>query len=359
MAQRVERNNLLDLMKGVGCIMVVLLHFPTDRFGDGFYCLEMVLGRCGVPLFLMISGYLAGQKILYGQKEIDAGKWFLRQCRKIMTYFLVFSLMIYVFYRVFDLITRAGSPTLTVTPISVRSILRLIFGSEPLFSGYLWYLPAYGECLLVFFVLSRFGEKGYALAGICTPLLLICYHVLGRYSQVFLHRDLPEYFARNFIFAAVPMFCLGFYLPRFRAASSRANQLLLLGASFFALVCEYQAFAARPDLNPGRNNYFFNLIAAFLLVQLVTVFPWRVSDENYLVRIGRKYSLYIYVFQFVAGVLWNRAFLSLFRKFSGGTVFIAMYRYGKPLVIFLTALAIGAVLHRVEKQITLLFSRTV
>ncbi len=342
-----KRNNLLDLMKGIACIMVVLMHFPTKKFGTGFYALECALGRCGVPLFLMISGYLAGQRILYGKKK-DGGAWFLRQFRKILTYFVVFSFVIYLFYAVFDRLTGAAGPTIKIT-WSVENILLLLIGNKPFFAGYLWYLPAYAGCLLVFFLLSRLGAAGYRLAGICTPVLLVLYHVLGRYCIIFLHRNLPYYYASNFLIAAVPMFCAGFYLPKLKpAAKNRGNLLLLIGASVFCLLCEYQAFASQPALDSGRNNYFFNFVTAFLLMQLITIYAWEVSGENILVRIGRDYSLFIYVFQFLASALCN-AFVDFLGRFSSAKIFVVMFRFGRPFVIFLAALAISAAVHRIEQ----------
>lgn len=350
MNEKGERNNLLDLMKGIACIMVVCMHFPTKRFGTGFYSLESGLGRCGVPLFLMISGYLAGQKILYGKKTVDAGKWFLRQFRKIVTYFVVFSVVVYFIYAAFDLLTGAESPSVTVT-WNIRNIFLLLIAGKPLVFGYMWYLTAYAGCLLVFFLLSKLGAAGYRLAWICTPVLLILYHVLGRYSLVILHRDLPYYYASNYLMAAVPMFCLGFYLPKLRpAARSRSNMMILIAASVFCLLCEFRAFTAQPAFDPERNNYFFNLVTAFLLMQLITAHAWQVSGDHFLVQIGRKYSLYIYIFQFLASKLCN-TFVNFLGRFPSAKVFVVMYRFGRPFVVFMVSLTIAAAVYHTEQTL--------
>lgn len=58
-----ERNYLIDAIKCLACFGVVMIHMPTQHFGDEFYYMETVLGRCGVPIFFMISGYFAARHV--------------------------------------------------------------------------------------------------------------------------------------------------------------------------------------------------------------------------------------------------------------------------------------------------------
>lgn len=51
-----ERNYLIDAIKCLACFGVVMAHMATKSLGDEFYYIEAILGRCGVPIFFMISG---------------------------------------------------------------------------------------------------------------------------------------------------------------------------------------------------------------------------------------------------------------------------------------------------------------
>lgn len=58
-----ERNYLIDAIKCLACFGVVMAHMATKSLGDEFYYIEAILGRCGVPIFFMISGYFAAKHI--------------------------------------------------------------------------------------------------------------------------------------------------------------------------------------------------------------------------------------------------------------------------------------------------------
>ena len=58
-----ERNYLIDAIKCLACFGIVMCHMATRSFGDEFYYIEAILGRCGVPIFFMISGYFAARHV--------------------------------------------------------------------------------------------------------------------------------------------------------------------------------------------------------------------------------------------------------------------------------------------------------
>ena len=266
----------------------------TRSFGDEFYYIEAILGRCGVPIFFMISGYFAARHVK--KDPGNSGRWFLKNALKMVWQFLLFSVLIFAFYRLGNLLFHLEDMTLT---IDKDRIFRLLVFNDPLFSGVLWYLLAYAYCLLIYAAASHF-KRGYRLLALISPLLLLLYYILGRYGILFFNKTLPYYWSRNFLITAVPMFTLGFVMPELNIKwLTNQNILILSIVTVLLLFAECMAFYS--TLPIGRNNFIFNMPLSFLIVYYATHQPEiTVPKDNLLAVIGKEYSLYIYGFQGVA-----------------------------------------------------------
>jgi surface polysaccharide O-acyltransferase-like enzyme len=154
-----ERNHSVDFLKCLACFSVVMLHYPTHIFGKEITMIQVMLGRCGVPVFLMISGWFAGKKMNSKTKKGKKGEtWFLKQSANMIKYFLIFSVIIYLFYLVYDALLHKISPTINIV-FSGKKIRNLLLWNHPFYRGLLWYLLAYAYCLIVYWVASFF-DKG-------------------------------------------------------------------------------------------------------------------------------------------------------------------------------------------------------
>ena len=127
-----ERNYLIDAIKCLACFGIVMCHMATRSFGDEFYYIEAILGRCGVPIFFMISGYFAARHVK--KDPGNSGRWFLKNALKMVWQFLLFSVLIFAFYRLGNLLFHLEDMTLT---IDKDRIFRLLVFNDPLFSGVL------------------------------------------------------------------------------------------------------------------------------------------------------------------------------------------------------------------------------
>lgn len=105
-----------------------MAHMATKSLGDEFYYIEAILGRCGVPIFFMISGYFAAKHIKKDPE--NSGRWFLKNALKMIWQFLLFSVIIFAFYRLGNLLFHTDDLTLT---INKDRIFRLLVLNEPLF----------------------------------------------------------------------------------------------------------------------------------------------------------------------------------------------------------------------------------
>lgn len=135
----------------------------TKSLGDEFYYIEAILGRCGVPIFFMISGYFAARHVKKDPE--NSGRWFLKNALRMIWQFLLFSVIIFAFYRLGNLLFHTDDLTLT---INKDRIFRLLVLNEPLFSGVLWYLLAYAYCLLIYAAASHF-KMGLPASCPCLP----------------------------------------------------------------------------------------------------------------------------------------------------------------------------------------------
>lgn len=341
-----ERNYLIDALKCLACFCVVMLHMPTRKFGDEVFYIENMLGYCGVPVFFMVSGYFAAKHV--ESNSADSGRWFFKRAVKMVQYFVFFELIFFVCYRL------GGSASLIEESIELsrEAIGKLLVFNVPVFSGILWYLLAYAYCLVIYGVASHF-KKGYLLICVLSPVLLLLYYILGRYSVIIFNRELPYYWSRNFLIYAIPMFNVGFIMPKLNIKRlTNQNNTVLLIVSMFLLFVECRVFQTRESLK-GSNGYIFNTIVAFLIVYYATHDPKiRVSGDNILAVIGREYSLYIYGFHGIAGKI-----CSVLVKFTAkldknaGTFAMSFYHISKPICVFLMSLFVAWIYVKMKRKV--------
>lgn len=334
---------MLDAVKGIACFMVVLLHFPTKGLGDGFYSFQTVIGRCGVPMFFMVSGFLASK--VSAQKRSE---WFLKQAKKVFLYFLVFWAVLAVWNTAREFILR-GRPL--PLDISAWNIVKVVVFAELPVAGYLWYFIAYAECLLLYWAFSH-SRNGYKILGVLSPLLFVCYELFGRYSGAIFGKPIEQFWARNFLIAAVPMFAAGFFLDKIKLpVKTGGSAIAVCVVLTFALMGEAGACSEFPMYDMAKNNYFFNFALAFMIMYYAVNFGEYLSGDNLLAVIGRKYSLYIYVFQYAAKDILDIA-KYVFMKHYATQVLARVIDYARPVWVFAAALLLSAAVVKAQKKIS-------
>lgn len=334
-----ERNYLIDVIKCLSCFGVIMLHVPSKSFHKEIFYIQVMLGRCGVPIFFMISGYFASKHVK--KDPVNARKWFLKQAVKMLRYYIVFSLIIYVFYRIGG-IWSADFLKRIEFDLNMETIRRLLIFNVPLFSGFLWYLPAYAYCLVIYWTASHF-RKGYQCLVVLSFILISFYYIFGRYSIIFFKEGFPYYGTRNFLVAAVPMFTFGFIISRLNIRGLTNQNIIVLSVlSVMLLFAECMVFCVNKSIN-HKNNYICNMLLAFLIVYYATHNPQiKVEKNNILAVIGRKYSLYIYVFQGIAATVCSRLVIFASHRNRNMGIFLrTFYHISKPVCVFLMGLLIS------------------
>lgn len=127
------REKNLDLLRAIGAVAVVLLHAPPfyhsnvlvlKAFGWGI----RELCQVAVPMFFLISGYLAGRR----HPELPGGT---RALKRILTLYLPW----FGFYLAVDLLMGNATTEWTVV---LRRLLGFSVEGEPTNGYHLWFLPA-------------------------------------------------------------------------------------------------------------------------------------------------------------------------------------------------------------------------
>ncbi|MHC1695252.1 MAG: acyltransferase [Eubacteriales bacterium] len=156
----------LDIIRCAACMMVILLHsispyiLNTSYYGTKSWWMFLVLNslcRTGVPLFLMISGYL----LLSDGKSGGIGGFYKKRLPHIVLALAAWNVIYYLFFTVVD-----------KTPVGVMDFIGKVLNSGSAY--HLWYLYT----LLGIYLLTPFLKKitdACTLRQLCLLLLLICF----------------------------------------------------------------------------------------------------------------------------------------------------------------------------------------
>ena len=222
-----KENTGLNFLKGIACLIVILLHCPLPGLlGDA-----IIYGlRFSVPIFFMITGYFS-----YNKNR----NWIIKQIKKTLILILqaellngiVLFLLGFLKEKNFSLFNLFSQSTILYHPIKT-----LFFGS--IFNGTLWYLYALFWSFIIIYLFNNLQKKIYNYFYLMIPILLLI-HIAGRlYIQN--HSDINKYvfLFRSAILFGIPFIYLGRLISQFKDIIKRyftlkvTYCLLILGMAF-------------------------------------------------------------------------------------------------------------------------------
>lgn len=274
----------LYVLKAVCAFCVVMIHVPFF-YKDYF----MPICRLAVPLFFMISGYFLSSD----QGMISLGR-IKKSIKKIfwINFSASFVYLIYNISLAFVLYILNGEDILWLKIFFPDYFLQKILLSNP-YCGILWYLVAYMQTLLIFYVFIRCKKFSFLLH--IFPFFFIGGLIIGYYN--FWHPVLLGFVFRNFLTMGIPFVLLGIFIRKYlNAILQRVGAYLLFLCLFFCICAyvEYFYFLQYGCQNHGDYNLFTIILS-------VSVFLYFISHKNlgkdaYFEVIGKKYSLFIYLY---------------------------------------------------------------
>lgn len=165
-----DRLQYIDIAKGIGMILVVLMHiiFTSDRF-DQISSIRNYLYSFHMPLFFIISGYCLFLKNQNHTQERPLKEEILRLCRKFLPCYFVWSMIYIVLLKV------------TNQPVSISERIRttvILKGIAPL-----WFLAALFLSELIFLVLHKYFASKDQYYYLFTLILFVLTIVSGYYYK--------------------------------------------------------------------------------------------------------------------------------------------------------------------------------
>lgn len=281
-------------LKGIACLMVVMGHIPSIVRAP----LSPILR--GVPLFLMISGYL-----LYTPDGKELSRKAVKQLKKICCIIIC----VHTVYAIYSALRAYFSPTYIFPIQTWEGFLNWAFCGTELGHGVLWYLHTYAWTLVVLWALSCKGSVGYMRY---LPFLLVANLILGRYQFLFPF-EIPHFGIRQNCFTVgLPYFAIGYLVHK---NESRLHNITLrrwMSIMLCSLIAVYAEIVLLTLL--GKNNHFadfvFNIPLSVTLFAFMATHPaWQVS--SWLVRLGRDHSANIYYWHMMVAGLCSWVGLSV------------------------------------------------
>ena len=220
-----KRNDVIDIMRAVGIILVVLGHSCSN-----YYLLRLIY-LFHLPLFFVISGYL--YNVNNSQKPWEYIGIMLRAYWK---KYVFYASILVIFHNIFYRLSIFEPAFIGYYPLDfvVALINSMIFNCTEPFSGALWFIPILFFSLAVFNFIQSFtmkldNVKKKECLNFGIVLLLLCIGIsLNSNSIYFLYHI-------QTVFAVLPFILVGYWVKKINKI--KPNFFLFLIFLFMVLIC--------------------------------------------------------------------------------------------------------------------------
>lgn len=298
----------LYLLKGLAAFLVVACHTPMGLLGRSIEPIKII----AVPLFFLISGYLL---YLGGQGAVPIPEMrskLSRSLSKLIKTIVVVNIFYYLW-----VFPKHGN---VIDGLS-GFIKWIAWGNQV--SGHLWYLTAFAEGLIVFYILFSVLKSDRFMYFL--PILIIVNLLEGRYS--FVHESLTDIYQFDFICYALPYLSLGYLMKKHEGSLLRYRfyHLLIL---LFLLLSHAEEYWLVNILGKDLVGIFFFSTPLALAIFMLFIQHKYWGQGSFIAHVGKEYSSNIYYFHIavatVIAMLMSKIGLSSLYEVSGSIwVFIA------------------------------------
>lgn len=313
-----------DVLKGLSCIAVVLIHYNFS--GDlGLYVKTFC--RFAVPTFLIISGFF----FLSDGKMNDAKV--VGKIRHI-TNLLLGSGIFYAIFTVVYFKTTTSSwnwINYLAERATAGKIVKFFFTNDPLVYSHLWYMLALIYCYAFSLMVFK-KEKRIRMVYFIAPVVLVLYSCMQEFGAAIGMRSTVPIAQSDevisiynlFLFRALPFFLFGIIIKKNYERISRipintvAAVIIFIAGGCLAIY-ERTLF---------RESQFYVGTYIMVFAMVLTAVKKPESEIKLIGYIGRELSLYVYILHIAVGrtldvvarelafrdtafYTWGRAFLVL------------------------------------------------
>lgn len=271
-----KRNEAIDVLKGIGIILVIIGHMNTSQIGGGIIT---YIYSFHMALFFWCTGYLSFNSKSNNQNFF---KFFIKKFKKIIIpYILFFCIsLLYGHFIVRNIFDQY------VIPFNLKDSLKaLVYSSEwlntvPTFNFALWFLPTLFITTIIFYFITKI-KKPYLFALV---ILLLSFVTIPLQQRVFIGRPI---LSLNAIPGALVFMGIG-YLFRQYESKIKLSKIVLLALFCFSL---WGSYAYQGNIQSiGHYIYFAIAIACILVFYYISK---DLSSSNILKFIGKNSLIYL------------------------------------------------------------------
>jgi surface polysaccharide O-acyltransferase-like enzyme len=306
-----ERFDSLDIYRLIASFAVVILHVSMGAIPLDFQIYIKLVARFAVPFFFLVSGYF-----FYLGYMKNGNVFFLKNISKLLGIFLVASF--------FFLPVNVAKGNFKFEP---RLILA---GTE----SHLWFLSSLIFGLLFCWYMMNTLKLFQLLPAIfllCLLPFLFYYYSVGTSIQPYIDLE----FARFFL--SVSFLSLGLCLAHNQIKLTLNRGLCLIVIAIVIMVFEVMYFRKHDPVDLWGIQFLINTIPLSVGIFFISFHGYK---NSYLAKLGRSYSLGIYLYHPFVNMICYRLIIKLFGNLSD-VVFIV-----NPLICFLTTLGILILLNK-------------
>lgn len=350
-----SRKSTFDIIKGLACVSVVLIHYGFAAEYKWLGDVIKVMCRWAVPFFFAVSGYfLLSNGVLTAERLIKK----IKHITKILFWSGFFYAVFVFIWNLF--ISHISSAEFVAMRLTAPKIVRFIVINQPFYCLPLWFLLALFYCYFfsIFFLCDRIKICKWIVASFAGVLLIgMClsqefYKVLGFYPYL----QIPGTKERMnlnclFIFRALPFFLFGVF---FRLMENRLRSLVIPSFIYVAIAVMGCGISVWEHYFIGVTSQFYcgsYLTAASLFMLAICKPNWKCP---WLEFIGRELSLYVYVFHVAVAMVYLKIASNVWPARG------ALFELTKPIVVVFLTLLVSFVFNYVIrlKTILLIFKKS-
>lgn len=311
------RNNSVDYLKLICALLVVFIHC------DYPYKSEILpITDIAVPLFFCMSGYF----VCGAKRSVNR----IKRIGVIVVWsFLLYLLKTEIFYMLTQ--HRPFIPTQT-------DVINLVCFNDVVFAIHLWYLSAYLYLLVIAYVIDKYDLWKTCFYTII-PLLLIGMYIKYHVNNVCVEQI---YYYRNWAFVGLPYFMAGALVkaktPHCKTLKGSAFKMCLFLFTIVLLIFRYKYSGSGMTLLMLRE---MNLLLLVICIFLLTIHT-EIETDNIISRLGKNYSLYIYIFHLVVMSSIEMAATKLPMQIYNS------YMYINPIVVFFVTIGLTYLLGKMK-----------
>ena len=324
-------NKSINMLKGVACLIVVLLHCPFP----GILGEAIIYGvRFSVPIFFMITGYYS-----YENNEL----WLIRQMKKTLALIIKGEVFCGIVIVIINMSRRQLEICDWIKNMEVvkHPIKTLCFGS--VWNGTLWYLYALFWSLLILYLIEKYFTHKKFLYCLIPIMMLV--HIVGRVIvQNFGDINKMIFLFRSAILFGIPFILFGRWIAEYEnklkkyIKENTCMVILMIGIGIE--VVEFICWHQYMDL------HFSTVVISFALFWWACIHPF--EDYIPMLRIfGKKYSMWVYIVHFPCMLMINAIIDNIsIEKMN------MIYAYMRPIIVIIMSLGLAICIEYIKKKVS-------